>query len=71
MGMAKLFLGCGEVLWDLLPGGRQLGGAPVNAAVHARALGADAYPLSRVGKDPLGSEILERLRAVCMPTLNI
>jgi fructokinase len=68
---AKLFLGCGEVLWDLLPGGKQLGGAPINAAVHAMALGADAHPVSRVGKDALGDEILERLRALGMPTEHI
>jgi len=71
MAKAKLFLGCGEVLWDLLPGGKQLGGAPINAAVHARALGADAFPVGRVGKDALGDGILERLRAMGMPTEHV
>ena len=44
-------VGVGELLWDLLPGGRQMGGAPANFACHARALGAEAYVVSRVGKD--------------------
>src|SRR5262245_290825 len=55
-------LGLGEILWDLLPSGRQLGGAPANFAYHAHALGAKATVISRVGNDTLGSEILERLR---------
>jgi len=37
-----VFVGIGEVLWDLLPGGRQFGGAPANFAYHAKALGTDA-----------------------------
>jgi len=51
----------GEVLWDMLPGGPQLGGAPANVAFHARALGADAALISCVGRDELGSEIIARL----------
>lgn len=56
-----LILGLGEVLWDLLPGGKQLGGAPANFAYHACALGADALVVSRVGRDPLGRDILDYL----------
>lgn len=52
----------GEVLWDLLPAGAQLGGAPANFACHACALGADAALVSRVGRDDLGAEALVRLR---------
>jgi fructokinase len=37
----------GEVLWDLLPGGRQLGGAPANFAYHAQSLGAQARVFTR------------------------
>ncbi len=55
--------GLGEVLWDLLPGGRQMGGAPANFACHARALGAEAHVISRVGQDADGAEILSRLLA--------
>lgn len=56
-----LVIGLGEVLWDLLPDGKQLGGAPANFAYHAKALGADAHVVSSVGDDALGGEILARL----------
>ncbi|MBI3414205.1 MAG: carbohydrate kinase [Verrucomicrobia bacterium] len=64
-------VGIGEVLWDLLPGGRQLGGAPANFAYHAGALGAEARVISRVGDDELGRELMKqlkklRLRADCV-----
>ena len=61
--MSFKVLGIGEVLWDLLPGGPQLGGAPANFACHAAALGADAGLVSRVGRDPLGREALRLLAA--------
>lgn len=51
----------GEVLWDLLPSGPVLGGAPANFACHARALGAETTLVSRVGDDESGREILARL----------
>lgn len=54
-------IGVGEVLWDLLPGGRQLGGAPANFAYHAAALGARARIISRVGRDENGRALLDRL----------
>ena len=53
----------GEILWDLLPTGRQLGGAPANFIQHACSLGADARLASRVGDDDLGQEAIGRLRA--------
>lgn len=59
-----VIVGIGEVLWDMLPGGKQLGGAPANFAYHAAALGAEGIVVSRVGDDPLGHEILERLDAL-------
>jgi fructokinase len=61
-------VGIGEVLWDLLPGGPQIGGAPANFVIHARALGADARLVSRVGDDLLGREVLERFRLLGLPT---
>jgi fructokinase len=57
-------LGIGEVLWDLLPSGKQLGGAPANFAYHAGALGARSGIISRVGQDELGVEILQQLLAL-------
>lgn len=57
-------VGLGEVLWDILPAGKQLGGAPANFAYHARAQGATGVVVSRVGDDALGREILARLDAL-------
>lgn len=53
----------GEVLWDLLPAGPQLGGAPANLAVHAAGLGARAALVSRVGDDDLGRQARAQLAA--------
>lgn len=49
-----LVIGLGEVLWDLLPGGKQLGGAPFNFAFHCQQLGHASAVVSRVGRDALG-----------------
>ena len=54
-------VGLGEVLWDVLPGGKQLGGAPANFAYVSNALGNNGIVLSRVGNDEFGSEILDEL----------
>jgi fructokinase len=54
-------VGIGEVLWDVLPAGPQLGGAPANFACHARSLGAQAGVITRVGNDDFGREIIRRL----------
>jgi fructokinase len=66
-GTCYRVVGIGEVLWDLLPDGKQLGGAPANFAGHAHALGARAAMVSSVGNDPLGREILDRLAAQGLP----
>lgn len=58
----RVVVGLGEVLWDLLPGGKQFGGACANFTYHVQTLGAEAWLVSRVGNDPLGREILDRLR---------
>lgn len=60
--MAFNIIGVGEVLWDLLQTGSQLGGAPANFAYHAHALGAQAYVITRVGSDDHGREIVRRFR---------
>ncbi len=54
-------VGLGEVLWDMLPGGKRFGGAPANFAYHAKALGGAAYVVSCVGADAAGEEILAEL----------
>jgi fructokinase len=60
--MSFKVIGIGEALWDLLPSGPQLGGAPANFAYHAQALGAPAQVITRVGNDHFGREIIERFR---------
>jgi fructokinase len=50
-------VGLGEVLWDLLPGGRQLGGAPCNFTFHCHQLGHASAIVSRVGRDDLARDI--------------
>jgi len=56
-----LILGVGELLWDLLPAGPQLGGAPANFAVMAGRLGNHAAILSRIGRDDLGRKAVHIL----------
>src|SRR5271157_5113 len=53
-------VGVGEVLWDLLLTGPQLGGAPANFGYHAHALGAQTQVITRVGNDDYGHEIIRR-----------
>ncbi|MET4105675.1 carbohydrate kinase [Hymenobacter sp. UYP22] len=48
----------GEMLWDVLPTGKQPGGAPLNVAVHLHNFGLEAHIISRVGHDDLGAELL-------------
>ena len=57
----RLILGIGELLWDLLPEGPRLGGAPANFTVMAGRLGNHAAVLSRIGRDDLGRKAIELL----------
>jgi fructokinase len=58
-----LVVGLGELLWDLFPKGKQLGGAPANFAYIAALLGDSAVVASRVGDDRLGQEALWHLKS--------
>ena len=60
-GKTYTIVGLGEILWDMLPAGKQLGGAPANFAYHAQALGAEGVVVSCIGDDDLGREILSQL----------
>jgi fructokinase len=60
----KIVVGLGELLWDLLPEGARLGGAPANFAVMAGRLGDRAIVASRVGNDALGREAMEALESL-------
>lgn len=57
----SLAIGIGEVLWDRLPGGDELGGAPLNVVSHLARLGHRAAYLTAVGADPPGDAALARL----------
>src|SRR6266542_1713081 len=54
-------VGLGEVLWDLLPGGKEPGGAPFNFTFHCHQLGHASAIVSRVGRDDLGREVRDVL----------
>lgn len=60
----RYVVGLGEVLWDVLPGGKKLGGAPANFAYHAgQLLGSDnAIAISALGEDSLAEETIEALK---------
>lgn len=60
--MSFRVFGIGEALWDLLPTGQQLGGAPANFTYHAQNLGADASLITRMGDDFLGKEALQQFK---------
>ena len=61
MNHRKTIVGLGEMLWDMLPGGERLGGAPANFAVMASRLGDRGVVASRLGKDDLGRRALDAL----------
>lgn len=80
--MKKLkVIAIGETVWDMLPAGKQLGGAPLNFAFFAKELGADAYAVSAIGNDSLGDETfgvasatgvnLDRLQRNDLPTSRV
>lgn len=60
--MSKRYVvGLGEVLWDVLPDGKKLGGAPANFAYHAGQFGLDTLAVSALGKDALADETIAAL----------
>ena len=59
--MKKLVVGLGEVLWDVFPDGKKLGGAPANFAFYAGQFGNEAVTISAIGTDDLGTETLDTL----------
>ena len=68
---APLVVGLGELIWDVFPEGRRLGGAPSNFAYLSRLLGAEAAVASRVGRDALGAEAVERLTRAGVSTHHV
>ncbi len=62
-------VGLGEVLFDCLPEGKKLGGAPANFAYHAGQFGLDSYVVSAIGKDEEGKEAAETFQKVGLKSL--
>ena len=61
--MPHTIVGLGEALWDILPSGKHLGGAPLNFVYIASLFGDDAIVATRIGTDSLGNEIKKELAA--------
>lgn len=57
--MKGIVVGMGEALWDVLPEGKKIGGAPANFAYHVSQFGLPSCVVSAIGNDPLGHEIME------------
>jgi fructokinase len=60
--MKRYIVGLGEALWDVLPEGKKLGGAPANFAYHAGQFGLDTIAISALGEDALAEETIEALK---------
>ncbi len=58
----RYVVGLGEALWDVLPEGKKLGGAPANFAFHAGQFGLNSVAVSALGEDALAEEIFGSLR---------
>ena len=62
--MIQYFICFGEVLWDMLPSGKVAGGAPMNVAFRLKELQNDVRLFTAIGKDELGTELLEILKGM-------
>ena len=60
--MKRYIVGLGEALWDVLPEGKKLGGAPANFAYHAGLFGLDTIAISALGEDALAAETIKALK---------
>jgi len=63
-----IIIGIGELLWDLFPSGKQLGGAPSNFSYITNLLGDTGIPASRIGNDALGDEAVQHLSQLGVTT---
>lgn len=57
--MKNYVIGMGEALWDVLPEGKKIGGAPANFAYHVSQFGLPGLAISAIGDDPLGAELID------------
>ncbi|MCC8117862.1 MAG: carbohydrate kinase [Bacteroidales bacterium] len=64
-----IIVGMGEALWDVLPEGKKIGGAPANFAYHVSQFGLPSCGVSAVGEDKLGRELLENFKEKGLNTI--
>lgn len=64
MSHKPIVAGIGELLWDILPTGKQVGGAPTNFAFHAMQCGCESILISAVGNDNQGDELVSTIKAL-------
>ena len=69
--MGKKVVAFGEVVWDILPNGKVLGGTPLNMAFRCNTFKEEGFLLSRVGDDELGNEALERIKELGIPDEDV
>lgn len=69
MDKQNYVVGIGEVLWDILPDGKKIGGAPANFAYHVSQFGLHSQVVSAIGKDKLGAEIMDNFKNKGLETL--
>jgi len=62
MANKRFVVGLGEALWDILPEGKKLGGAPANFAYHAGQFGLETIAISALGEDELAAETIKALK---------
>lgn len=67
--MNKIVVGMGEALWDVLPEGKKIGGAPANFAYHVSQFGLPSCVVSAIGDDALGKEIIENFTSKSLDQL--
>lgn len=70
-GIRRKIVGLGEILWDMLPKGKQLGGAPSNFAYVSTLLGNEGIVASRIGNDVLGHDAVQQLAKLGVGTAHI
>lgn len=61
----------GEVLWDIFPTYKRIGGAPLNVAFHLHKFNIDSHIITKIGQDELGSKILDRITNDGIPTATV
>src|SRR5680860_180992 len=69
--MKKKIVAFGEVVWDILPNGKVLGGTPSNIVFRCNSFNEEGFLLSRIGDDELGHDALNRLKELGISDTNI